>query len=188
LRISFIWLFVTGMFLALTSSGALIQIPALAIAQILFRVIDQDNFWDIGKGVAATFLLPFFIAIFYALHADKFGYVKNPQDYQNYLHQFHSFWISKWRTPMLSGLGVLMTIWDRQWRGCTVTFFTIFILYFIAPLVNYKILSTSFFFTSRQYLYFDLVFPLFFLMLAMVLPTYWDQVRNKCLAFRKGIV
>ena len=173
------WLLLAGIFLALTSNGALIQIPVLAFAQFFFRIIDREKFLDIGIGTAIIFILPFFIAVFYALHADKFSYINSPLDYQQYSHEFLSFWMSKWRVLVLSVAGILLTVWNRQWRGCTIVFLTMLILYCAAPAINRVILSTSFFFTSRQYLYFDLTFPLFYLMLALVLPEYWQMILNK---------
>ena len=180
-----IWLLLVGIFLALTSSGALIEIPALAFAQFFLRIIDRDKFLDIWWETIFIFLLPFLIAIFYALHADKFNYVRSSFDYQNYSHEFFSFWISKWLALALSGAGILLTVWNRQWRGCTVCFLTILFLYCVSPAINCKILSSGLFFSSRQYLYYDLVFPLFSLMLALVLPEYWNiilKLKNKTTA------
>ncbi|MFA5272307.1 MAG: hypothetical protein WC412_08260 [Candidatus Omnitrophota bacterium] len=167
-----------GILLAFTSSGALIQIPALALSRFFLKLVDRESFADALQEMFFLFTLPFLIAIFYALHADKFSYVVSSLDYQKYSNEFFSFWRSKWRVPALSGFGIVFTIWNRQWRGCTAVFLTMLLLYCVAPVVNAKILSSSFFFTSRQYLYYDLVFPLFYLMLALVLPGYWNMFRN----------
>ncbi|MBF0485360.1 MAG: hypothetical protein HQL16_02485 [Candidatus Omnitrophica bacterium] len=176
LRVSKIWIFLTGIFLAFTSLGALMQIPALALVYFTFEVIDQKRPAAALREAALVFGLPFLIAVFYALQGDKFGYIASAADYQRYQNEFFSFWVSKWRVPFISGAGILLTAWNRQWRGCTAVFVTMLLLYGMAPALNYKILSSSFFFTSRQYLYYDLVFPLFYLMLALVLPEYWNMI------------
>lgn len=175
-----------GMVLALTSSGALLQIPALALSRIIFRFVDRDDIRGVLREALAVFALPFLIAVYYAVQSDKFGYVNTAGDYARYSAEFYSFWGSKWRVPFLSMAGIVLTVWNRQWRGCTTVFFAILMLYACAPLINSRILSSGFFFTSRQYLYYDLVFPLFYLMLALILPGYWMRISQYRLITNSG--
>ena len=179
LRGASIWVLVAGVLLAFTSSGALLQIPALAFCRFLLRIVDQESVVDALKETLAIFTLPVLVAGYYASHADKFIYVTTPADYQKYTDEFYSFWKSKGRIPLVSGIGILLTIWNRQWRGCTAVFLMTFLLYWLAPVINKNILSSGFFFTSRQYLYLDLIYPFFLLMLALVLPGYWQLRKNK---------
>jgi len=165
-----IWTLSLGVLLALTSSGALVQIPALALAQFFIRIFDKATLSEVLKETMLIFILPFFIAVYYALHIPRFTYISSLHEYQAYTHGFYVYWISRWYVPVLSGIGIFWSAWDLRWRGCAVVFITMLLLYFAAPVINAKILSNGFFFTTRQYLYHDLVIPLFCLMLAMVLP------------------
>jgi len=179
LRLPAIWLFLAGILLALTSSGALLQIPSLALAQAIIRLVNRDNLSSIPRDTISIYLVPFLIALFYTMHAEKFTYVKSALDYQHYSHEFLLFWISKWRTAVLSVAGIFLTIWHRRGQGCAIVFLSLLLLYGAAPAINSKILSTGFFFTSRQYLYFDLIFPIFIYTVGLVLPEYLNTITKK---------
>src|SRR5208283_4738630 len=125
------------------------------------------------------FLFPFLIAIFYAWHADKFYVINSFTEYAVHACGFLLFWIGSWPVPVVSVSGILLTAWRCQWRGCTVVFSTILLLYCVSPAINAKVLANRFFFVPRQYLYYSLVYPLFCLMLACVLPEYWKMLMKR---------
>jgi len=176
LRGVWVWSLLTGILLALTSLGALVQISAMALSQFIFRVIDREWLLDTWIKMMLIFLLPLLIAVYYALHIGQFFCIKTMDVYTMYTTEFLLFWISQWTIPVLSVAGVLLTAWNRQWRGCTVVFLTMLLLYCISPAINSRVMLNGFFFAPRQYLYYDLVFPLFCLMLALVLSQYWMMV------------
>ncbi|NQU99152.1 MAG: hypothetical protein HQ538_00275 [Parcubacteria group bacterium] len=163
-------------FLAASVTASIFQLFSFAISIFFIFLMEKEKPIRIGRLILKYFTIPFIISIYYIkVQKLSFGYI-NPETYIQYWKEFFHFWITKEMIPILSILGILLTYAFKELKNHTIVFLAILVLYIISPVINYITLSHGFFFSSRQYLYYDLIYPIFLISFAVALPAYLEKV------------
>ncbi|MBF0485514.1 MAG: hypothetical protein HQL16_03260 [Candidatus Omnitrophica bacterium] len=186
---SFWGAFFLALFLAMTSSGALFQLLMLALSFVLFSFLKRKDSKRALIGVIKKFALPVLVTLFYSIRS-KMGYCDRPEAYQGYVTAFFTFWESQWFVSIFSVAGIVLMVFSARYPTGSVVFGAMLLLYIFSPLANYVMLRSGFFFDGRQYLYYHLIFPLFFLGLSLVLPDYWEKIggRFSCFSAKRSLL
>jgi len=164
--------------LALTSSGSFFQLLVLALCSFAFQSYKTKEFLPAFKKTLLEFSFPLLISIYYSSKVGHWSYCFDGDSYHEYSKEFFGFWAHKCRVAIMAILGIVATCTYQKWQKCSVVFFTILLLYSLSPFCNYMILSKGMFFSSRQYLYYDLTFCILSLALALILPNYWERIKS----------
>ncbi len=166
-------------FLALTATVSIFQMFSFALSFMVVELMYKENFWDVVKKILKIFIFPGIICLYYILgKVGTYSHVSGQESFDQYLANFFQFWKAMRMVPILSFLGILMTVSYQKLRSHTVIFLTIFILYFISPIINYITISRGVYFTHRQYRYYELIFPVFMISLAVAVPFYWERIKQ----------
>lgn len=174
--------------LVMTSSGALFQLFSLAVSFLLVKIVYKDHFKENFKLTFKFFLLPVLIFAYYIfcndinLSAGRY----NQQLFNNYLNEFFQFWLNKEMVPILSVSGILMSIWSKRLQGLLIIFIAMLALYLMSPLINYLVISRGVFFSSRYYRYYDLIYPIFGVASALILPVLREWAEKLAKEYTRG--
>ena len=159
--------------LAATQTAAVFQMASFAVGYLVFRIVEKEDIKEIMKKILKTFFIPFCVSLYYiSCKQSGFNYAAG---FDVYLKQFFDFWLTKEMIPVLTITGMLLTVGYKNMRHVTTVFFVMFLLYLVSPIINYVILSHNFFFSSRHYIYYDLVYPIFLISFAVMLPKYFES-------------
>lgn len=161
--------------LAMSATASIFQLTCFLFSFVTVRLLDQEELKKVFRVIIKYFSIPIAISLYYILAQNqKFSF----GNFEDNLMQFFKFWLEKEKVPFLSISGILMTIFLKEWRSLTIVFTTMFLLYITSPLTNYIVLSKGFFFSSRQYLYYDLIYPMFIIGAMLILPDYIKKIRD----------
>lgn len=153
--------------LAMSATGSLFQLLSLGLGFLIAKRFSRiPGKWEILYCVK-NLIIPIAIVAFYTIGKSlrwEYG------NFSGYLHDFFVFWLSKEKIPILSLLGIVLAWRKEKFISQAIVFLTMLILYLIAPVINLIVLSRGIFFTSRYYIYFDLIYPICFFGLALGLP------------------
>lgn len=178
------WVIFCMLLTALTASASIFQISSLAFCYTVVQMLNGEKIKKICKVLARSFVLPFIVSFYYAYlnphRSDWNPLLFKAGFHDRYWAEFMRFWLAKEMIPLLACLGILFTFRLKQYKFHTIVFLTMLMLYIIAPITNFITLSHGVFFSSRYYIYFELIYPCFFISLAIVLPTHIDKLRNVC--------
>lgn len=163
--------------LAATATAAIYQLFSFGLAFAIVQLIRKEKCRDIMLTGLKVFLIPMIVSLYYIL-IDRSTIYGWTADADQYIKEFFHFWLTKEMIPILSVLGILITVWIKELRNHTIVFLAIFILYLISPLINYAVVSRGIFFSSRHYLYYDLIYAVFLSSMAMVMPVYLEKIRK----------
>lgn len=164
--------------LSAASNGSVFQITALFAAVLLVSVLlERESLKSIMPRLAKTAVAPAVIFLFYYLRQAPIGSGDTEQA-QQYYREFYQFWFTKEMVPILSILGILLTLPFGPLRPVTTVFVCTMMLYLASPLINHLVISKGSYFSSRHYIYYDLIFPLFLMHGAVALPVYYQQLRK----------
>lgn len=173
--------------LAATATASIYQLFCFAVSFVIVDLLNQKKPLGTIKTVFKIFGIPIFVALYYTfiIRNVYFSFVES-SNLEKYLQEFFAFWKNKEWVPILSFLGIIMTMRFKELQSHTVIFLTMFLLYLISPLINYITLSRGFFFSSRQYLYYELIYSIFLIHLALTIPYYLKKIKkiiqgNNCL-------
>lgn len=172
------WVSAAMLALAATATASIFQIFTLAMAYLLTG-------WnrETVRKTLVFFSLPFLLSLFYCLQVGQSGYVGD--EYGTW-QQFMSFWLRKEHVYvwLLSGAAVAFCALKKETRGLAAPTLSMLLLYMMGPLIYYITRHKGFFFSSRQYIYYDLAVPLFILTVAMCLMRWFadDRWRRRALA------
>ncbi len=164
--------------LAFTTTASLFQIFAFAVSFMLVELFDRKKFLHTLCRLLKAGIIPLILCLYYISKVKIFSFVPTPELYAQYMTNFFKFWTQMYVIGLFSFLGILMSSLDKRLRHHTVVFLIIFILYAISPLLNYITLSRGVFFTHRQYRYYELIYPIFALHLAIGLPVYLERIKQ----------
>lgn len=171
------WPFTVLFFLlAATMNVAIWQLFSFTAAFMIVRLAQKESFLQSAKIILKILLIPTAVSLYYIL-IDSATYSWY-EDFDQYLKEFFHFWTTKEMIPILSTLGILLTVWYKELQNHTIIFLTMLILYLISPLINYIILSRGIFFSSRHYIYYDLIYPVFLVSMAIITPSLWERIRQ----------
>jgi len=169
LKTSFIFLLVL---LAATSSGSIYQLCALLYSFIIIELLSKKKISETFKTALKVFALPIFVCLYYIVARNPHAAFFNPWD------RFFYFWISKEKILLLSLAGILLTYPLKNFRGHTIVFSTMLVLYAIAPSINYISILRGLGFSSWHYCYYELIYPLFFISMALIIPSYAEKIKG----------
>jgi len=164
--------------LAATANAAVYQLLSFAAAFMVIQLIQKEDFFQVARTVLKIFALPMAISLYYILVDSSTVYVWRV-DFDRYLKEFFHFWTTKEMIPILSILGVFSTLGFKTLRHITVVFLAMLILYFVSPVINYVVLLRGVFFSSRHYLYYDLIYPVFLTAMAVAMPVFVQKIREQ---------
>lgn len=164
--------------LAATANAAIYQLFSFAVAFMIIQWIKKKNMLEAMRTLLKVFAVPAAISLYYILMDRSTIYVwRSGSD--EYLQEFFDFWLTKEMIPILSTLGILSTAAFRDLHHITVVFLTMLILYLISPVINHIVLSRGVFFSSRHYIYYDLIYTVFCAALAVALPVFVGKIRKQ---------
>ena len=163
--------------LAATMTAAIYQLFSFGLAFAVIQFVQKEKIRDIMQIVLKFFFIPLAVSLYYILIdcSTIYGWSANAHEY---FKEFFHFWLTKEMIPLLSVLGILITVWIKELRNHTVVFLAALILYLISPLINYAVVSRGIFFSSRHYIYYDLIYSVFLMSMAMVMPVYLEKIRK----------
>lgn len=163
--------------LAATANAAIYQLFSFGLAFTVVQLIQRERVWDTMRTALKIFLIPLMVSLYY-IFTDYSTVYAWSADADAYIKEFFHFWLTKEMIPILSVLGILITAWIKEFRNHTIVFLSVLILYLISPLINYAVVSRGIFFSSRHYLYYDLIYTVFLSSMAMVMPVYLEKIRK----------
>src|SRR3989338_2699868 len=164
--------------LAATANAAVYQLLSFSSSFMVIQLIQKEDFFQVARTVLKIFALPMAISLYYILVDSSTVYVWRV-DFDRYLKEFFHFWTTKEMIPILSILGVFSTLGFKTLRHITVVFLAMLILYFVSPVINYVVLLRGVFFSSRHYLYYDLIYPVFLTAMAVAMPVFVQKIREQ---------
>lgn len=163
--------------LAGTATASIYQLFSFGLAWLIVQIWDRKPWRDIFIMSLKYIALPTFVALYYIfVRSQKWGYTVGMEE--QYYHQFFEFWTKREMIPILSVFGILLTSWIKELRAVTVVFMAMLILYLLSPMINYITIQHGFFFSTRQYIYYTLAYPFFFIVLALAMPEYLKKMRK----------
>lgn len=165
-------------FMAATATASIYQLFSLGCAWLVVQIWEHESWRNIVINALKYYTLPTFVALYYIfIRPMQFAFTPEAMG-QDYYQEFFRFWTTKEMVPLLSVSGILLTAWFKKLRPCTLVFMTMLLLYLMSPLLNYIAIQHGFFFSSRQYIYYDLVYPLFLISLMWAIPIYVEKIRG----------
>jgi len=169
-------LFILLISLAGTAIASSFQMSSFILSLIIVSFLDKEKISIIIKTIFKNFSIPFIICLYYI-----FG--KFPQqgadapNFEGLLFHFYGFWSSTRTIGLIAFLGVCLCSW-KGLRGPRVIFLTMLTLYLISPITNYISMSRGLDFRVRYYRYYDLIYPIFFIGCALILPVYLEKIKH----------
>lgn len=169
--------FLTAIFfslLAMAATASIFQLGCLAVCFVTFNLLDARSPREIVRVVLKYFILLLAVCGYYILiNKQSLSYFR-----PEYFNHFFKFWLEKEMVPILSVSGILMTVFLKECRIYTIVFSAMLLLYLASPVLNYITLSKGFLFSSRQYIFYDLIYPVFIINAALILPVYLEKIRR----------
>jgi hypothetical protein len=155
------WLVPVLVLLSLTATAALFQLLALCASSITCGILAGEQRKQSWREAARLFSGPIILSIFYCLKVDQYGYDASTWS------EFANFYVRKLSTCGLLAIVLVAASFHRAMRRQAAAILALLIMFLLGPLVFWLTLQKGFFFTSRQYIYYDLagIIPLFFVIL-----------------------
>ena len=175
------WFIVSLYLLALTATASLFQIGALTLAYLLWNV-RTENIKTLLARTARIFIGPLCVAFYYALYAGHWHYPDNPKEWP----QFLELWSHEGILLAFMVGGILLCLFHKDNRRLAVIPLAVILLYCMAPFIFFITKMKGFFYTDRQYIYFDLTQVIFLLIVIRTIPAYLQKIKNPglaCVAF-----
>lgn len=161
--------------LAMTMVGSIFQI--LSVGMAYFAVRWQQNGWEQAmRDCSQVFTVPLFLSIFYAYPAA-------------YGHRAYEPWVASWRhfcelwghhaiiVPML--LATIVSLYSsKRTQPMIIGPLAVLIVFLMGPAIFLMTLGRGYFFTERQYIYYDVHRAVFWLSLINVLPFYLEKIKD----------
>lgn len=175
-RVSKITLALCLSLLAMTMAGSLFQILAVGTAYCAVRQKEQG--WKQALKESLQIIgVPLFLVVFYAFPAD-------------YGRRYDGTWEAAWRqfyelwshelviVPMLL-LMITLLYQAKQTRPQITGPLAVLIIFLMGPAIFMLTLGRGYFFTERQYIYYDAHRAVFWLSLINVLPCYLEKIKDQ---------
>lgn len=164
--------------LAATANAAIYQLFSFALAFMTVQSIQREKVSGAIRTVLKVFAVPAMISLYYILVDYSTIYVWRSNSGE-YFKEFFRFWFTKEMIPILSALGIFLTAGFEKLRHITIVFLAMLILYLISPAINYIVLLRGVFFSSRHYIYYDLIYAVFCAALAVALPVFIEKIKKQ---------
>ncbi len=166
-------------FLAMTATASVFQLSAFAASFLFVKLLHKEKLGDVLKSGLKIFIIPTIICLYYVLGTTQtWNYGKS----ERYWGEFFYFWTTRERIFLLPSLGLVLASVSKKFQNHIIVFLTMLVLYLISPCINYITMAKGFFFSPRQYRYYDLIYPLFLISSASLFPYYLKKM--KCITGR----
>ncbi|MCA9400120.1 MAG: hypothetical protein KC713_00735 [Candidatus Omnitrophica bacterium] len=162
--------------LALTATASIFQLFCFGLGYLIYKKQQGEVLYTILKRCILYFVFPILVCVYYLLVKEL--HFNWPDQQQNY-DTFWQFWTTKEMIPILSVMGLAWSMLTNKSRHVSVCFMAMLGLYCISPLINHISLQRGFFFSSRHYLYYDLIYPIFLMGFAYCLPDVIARINKK---------
>lgn len=158
LRIHSILLVPVLVLLSLAATAALFQLLALCASYITCCILTGEQQKQTWQKAASLFVGPIILSVFYCLKVDQYGYDAPTWS------DFVNFYVRKLSSCGLLAIVLFAAFFHQTMRKHAAGILTLFIMFLLGPIVFFLTLQKGFFFTSRQYIYYDLagIIPLLF--------------------------
>jgi len=160
--------------LAMTMVGSVFQILSVGIAYFALRW--QQNGWKQAiMDCSQVLIVPVFLVVYYAYPA-SYGH-RNDEPWADAWHRFFILWGHEAIIiPMLLvAIGSLCL--SKRTLPMTTGPLAVLIVFLMGPLIFWATLSRGYFFTERQYIYYDAHRAVFWLGLINILPFYLEKLK-----------
>jgi len=156
-----LWLVPVLVLLSLAATAALFQLLALCAASITCGILAGEEKKQVWQEAVGLFAVPITLSIFYCLKVDQYGY--DASTWSNFAH----FYVRKLSTCGLLAIVLIASSFHQAMRRQAAAILALSIMFLLGPFVFWLTLQKGFFFTSRQYIYYDLAgaIPLLFVIL-----------------------
>jgi hypothetical protein len=162
--------------LALSATASAFQIISLCLAYIVVRMVQKDKFAVILRDSAFIFSIPFVVSAYYCFRAPMSGYTGPENGTWN---TFLTFWHGELRNFCLLIAVFFVCFIFKDIRKFSILALAMLLLFFLGPLIYWVTRSKGFFFTNRQYMYYELANTMAFLTCVCCLPHLLKQANRK---------
>lgn len=161
--------------LAFTVTTSIFQIMALSVSFLIVRLIEKEKWQSIFKEGISLFLIPTLVSLYYCLKAGQWGYI-GPQ--WGTWSSFLNFWYHFKYVGIGSVIIIALCLLKDSTRPYVIPSMSVLLLYLMGPIIYMITRYKGFFFSNRQYVYYELAIPIFFLTVAYCYP-YWRVKKIK---------
>ncbi len=161
--------------LAMTMVGSVFQILSVGIAYFALRW--QQNGWKQAmKDSFQVFTVPLFLVVFYAFPAAYGDRAYEPRAVA--WHRFYEWWGHEAIIiPML--LAAIVSLYlSKRTQPMIIGPLAVLIVFLMGPVIFMITLGRGYFFTERQYIYYDAHRAVFWLSLINILPFYLEKIKD----------
>jgi len=162
--------------LAMTMVGSVFQILAIGISYLAVRWLQSGGKKAIGESLQ-VFTVPFFLVVFYAYPA-AYGN-RSLEPWAAAWHRFFELWSHESSIiPML--LIVIGSLYlTKRTQSMMIGPLSVLIVFLIGPAIFLITIWRGYFFTERQYIYYDVHRAVFLLSLINALPFYLEKIKDQ---------
>jgi len=162
--------------MAMTMVGSIFQIVAMAMAFGIVHLRQQGWRQTLMEGLQ-VFTLPLALVMFYGSHG-QYGHGQlEPPDVS--WHRFFTMWGHEVLMVSLL-LACCLSLWFASRTGVmSVGPLAAIIVFLMGPAIVQLTLSKGYFFTERQYIYYDAHRSVFWLSLINILPFYVEKIKDR---------
>lgn len=157
-----------------TATGSIFQLLCFALSYAIIQFVYRNDFKSILLSLFRYWLPALIVCLYYLFgNVHQYGY----EHYEEYMKNFWKFWLSKEFVPILSILGIALSIKNQRLKYGLIVFLTMLLLYLISPIINYIIIRRGVFFSSRHYRYYDLIYSIFLIFISINLPILYQNFK-----------
>jgi hypothetical protein len=172
----YLWLFILALTsLALTATASIYQIGTLAFSYLIVGYLQNRSFRTILLETSKVFILPLLVAFYYCLKVQPWHEPYLVAEWQEYLH----LWTHKFKIIFMMGISIGLCWLKKENRKFAIAPLGFLFLYLAGPLTFWITKMKGFFYTDRQYVYYDLTNAVFLLTMIQILPSYLNQIRKR---------
>lgn len=180
LKDRYLWAWITFLvLLAFTATASIYQIAMLAMAYFTVEFIQNRSFVRDSINTIKVFIVPIVIALFYCFKVTQWAEPFSKDEWSDYFH----LWLHKMPIVPMMLVGIVLCWIKKENRKYTIAPLGFLLLYLLGPLTFWLTKMKGFFYTDRQYVYYDLTNPVFLLTVLCVLPAYSDIIKKKLYYF-----
>lgn len=169
--------------LAMSATASIFQITAMLVAFVLVDYFQTRSLPRSGLQTFKIFTFPILVALYYSLRAGQWNYLGAQG---GTWEDFRTLWVHESTVVPLMILISILCFVIRENRKYMIAPLSMLFLYFLGPLIYCLTRLKGFFYTERQYIYYDLTNTVFLMTLVQCLPGLLDRLKGKYI--RMGVI